>query len=64
LLAYAKKKEMSLIAFCMGEKGKVSRLMAPLLGSPWTYASPAADQATAPGQMTIREMKKLYRVIA
>jgi 3-dehydroquinate dehydratase-1 len=64
LLAYAQKKEGALISFCMGKKGKLSRVMAPLLGAPWTYASLSGDQATAPGQMTIREMKKLYRVIS
>lgn len=61
LLAYAQKKDVPLISFCMGEKGKLSRLTAPLFGSPWTYASPAEDQATAPGQMTVREMRRIYK---
>jgi 3-dehydroquinate dehydratase type I len=63
LLAYAQKKGVSPISFCMGEKGKLSRFMAPLLGSPWTYAAPSGDQTTAPGQMTVRETRRIYKLL-
>ena len=46
--------EKNLIAFCMGKKGRVSRVFSLILG-PFTYAS--LDDAVAPGQMHIEEMK-------
>ena len=39
------------VAFGMGPAGKITRLIAPLLGAPFTYASPAAGRETAPGQL-------------
>ncbi|HON18341.1 MAG TPA: type I 3-dehydroquinate dehydratase [Salinivirgaceae bacterium] len=39
-----------LIAFAMGEMGKATRLLAPILGAPFTYAS-LEEYGTAPGQL-------------
>jgi 3-dehydroquinate dehydratase type I len=63
LLGYAEKKQIPAIAFCMGTQGKASRLLAPLFGSCWTYGAMARGQEAAPGQMTVREMKQLYRTL-
>jgi 3-dehydroquinate dehydratase I len=63
LLGYAKKKQISAIAFCMGEQGKASRLLAPLFGASWTYAAMVRGQEAAPGQMTVREMKRFYKTL-
>jgi 3-dehydroquinate dehydratase type I len=41
----------SLIAFCAGPLGQWSRVAAPLVGSPWTYAPAREDAPTAPGQI-------------
>ncbi len=49
---------INLIAFCMGEHGIVSRILCALLGSPFTYAS--LNNAVAPGQLTIKQMKFIY----
>ncbi|MCG6533342.1 MAG: type I 3-dehydroquinate dehydratase, partial [Syntrophales bacterium LBB04] len=57
LIPYAQKKGLKVIAFCMGEKGKLSRIMAPLLGSYLTYASWAKGMESAPGQMTGKELR-------
>jgi 3-dehydroquinate dehydratase I len=55
-------KSVNLIAFCMGEIGLVSRVLCALQSNcPFTYA--ALDQPVAPGQFTIEQMKKLYRMI-
>jgi len=43
----------SLVAFAMGPGGVASRLLAPLLGAPWSYAS-WFGEATAPGQLDFR----------
>jgi len=50
-----------LIAFCMGELGLISRVLAPLLGSPIVYT--CLKEATAPGQIELSEALRLYRVL-
>lgn len=47
-----------LIAFCMGEAGRQSRLDCLAKGSPYTYAALTEDEATAPGQWSTASMKK------
>ena len=49
------------IVFCMGEAGLISRIIAKKLGSFVTFASIDEQSATAPGQLTIEQFKKLYR---
>ncbi len=51
----------STIALCMGEAGLVSRVLARKFGAFLTFASLNEESATAPGQVTIAEMKNLYR---
>lgn len=58
LLAQKEKNE-KIIVLGMGEKGKITRLFSPLLGGFLTFAS--IDKKTAPGQMTVKELKKIYR---
>lgn len=48
----------SLVAFCMGEMGKPSRLNALKLGAPFTYACLSEEDASAPGQWTVEAMRK------
>jgi len=52
----------NLIAFCMGEKGLLSRILCVFAGAPFTYAS-LFNQKTAPGQLSIIEMRKIYEII-
>jgi 3-dehydroquinate dehydratase/shikimate dehydrogenase len=49
------------IVFCMGQAGFISRMIAKKLGSFVTFASLDADSATAPGQLTVEQFRKLYR---
>jgi len=49
------------IVFCMAEAGLISRILAKKLGSFLTFASIDAPSATAPGQLTLKELKELYR---
>ena len=54
--------EGRLVAFCMGEEGRDSRLECLKKGAPFTYAALDDDAATAPGQWTSSEMmERLYR---
>lgn len=48
-----------LIAFCMGEAGRQSRLDCLAKGAPYTYAAFTEDEATAPGQWTTASMEKV-----
>ena len=52
-----------LVCFCMGELGKVSRLLSPLFGGFFTFASLELGNETASGQMTIQEMKAAYELL-
>ena len=45
-----------LIAFCMGEAGRESRLECLRHGAPYTYAALNAEEAAAPGQWPAAEM--------
>jgi 3-dehydroquinate dehydratase type I len=60
LIPFAKAKKREIVAFCMGEKGRVSRLFSPFLGATWTYASLNKVKASAPGQLTVRELRDMW----
>ena len=47
-----------LIAFCMGDAGKASRLDCLRKGSPYTYAAVSEEEAAAPGQWAAEDMAK------
>ena len=51
----------NMIAMAMGQPGIVSRLLAPRAGSAFTFASTAAGEETAPGQMSLDTLRSLYR---
>lgn len=56
-------KYTNLIAFCMGKTGTITRVAAPLLGADFTYAAISKALATAPGQLTVDELKEVYSVM-
>jgi 3-dehydroquinate dehydratase/shikimate dehydrogenase len=49
------------IVFCMGEAGLITRIIAKKLKSYLTFASLDEDTATAPGQLSVADIKKIYR---
>ncbi len=49
------------IVFCMGSASLISRILAKKLGSFVTFASLDEKTATAPGQLTVNQLKDLYR---
>ena len=63
LIPYAREHNQAIIALCMGEQGKISRIMAPLLGSALSYASLGKGAESAPGQLTIAEMRQIYQIL-
>lgn len=52
-----------LICFAMGKKGMLSRLFSPLYGGIFTYASTMSGKETAEGQLSIQDIRELYRII-
>jgi 3-dehydroquinate dehydratase type I len=50
-----------IVAFCMGCLGKVTRIVAPFMGSEFTYASMDEGKATAPGQIRYSDMKEIIQ---
>jgi len=57
-LLLRKPDEENMIVVGMGEKGKITRILAPLLGGYLTYAS-FEDNASAPGQIDVRVLKSM-----
>ena len=55
--------KIKVVCFGMGEFGKMSRLLSPAFGGFFTFASLKRGSETAPGQMTIEEMKAAYQML-
>ena len=55
-------RDHSLIGFCMGSHGMVSRLLAVRAGSMFTFAGFAPGEETAPGQLAARELREVFRI--
>lgn len=60
LQLYSQNKKNSLIAFAMGDNGRLSRILCLYLGSPYTYVS--LGKPIAPGQFSVNEMKKIINL--
>jgi len=49
-----------IVAFAMGQVGSASRILCPLVGGEFTYASIEKGKESAPGQITARELRYIY----
>ena len=63
LIPRAKAQGKEIIAFCMGPLGKWSRIAAPLLGSWLTFAPFSKQGASAPGQLTVNDLKRVWKIM-
>jgi 3-dehydroquinate dehydratase type I len=63
LIPRAKAAGKDVIAFCMGPMGKWSRIAAPLLGSWLTFAPFSKHGASAPGQLTVNDVKRVWNTL-
>ena len=52
-----------IIAFCMGPLGKWSRVATVFLGGFLTFAPFNPQQASAPGQITVSEFRRMWRML-
>jgi len=51
------------VSFAMGPLGLASRILCPLAGGDFTYASIEAGRESAPGQITVRDLRKIYGML-
>lgn len=51
--------DKQLVALGMGEKGRITRVAATLLGAPFTFASMDTGKETAPGQLNLQSMEEI-----
>lgn len=52
-----------IVSFAMGPLGYVSRILCPLVGGYFTYASIEEGKESASGQITVRDLRKLYEMV-
>ena len=52
----------SLVGLCMGEQGIISRILGVRAGSVFTFAAVNAELKTAPGQISVRDLRGIYRI--
>jgi 3-dehydroquinate dehydratase/shikimate dehydrogenase len=63
MLRFVRERGGGMIGFCSGEVGSFTRVLAPIFGSPFTYAAPAVmpgmpePPATAPGQIRVNDLR-------
>lgn len=62
LLERAQQENREMIAIAMGPAGIMTRILGPSRGSFVTYGSLDDESATAPGQVTARELREVYRI--
>ena len=62
LLERARRDRRELIAIAMGQAGIMTRILGPSRGSFLTYGSLDSVSATAPGQLTARDLRDVYRI--
>jgi 3-dehydroquinate dehydratase / shikimate dehydrogenase len=52
----------SLIGLCMGEQGIISRVLGVRAGSVFTFGAINTELRTAPGQISARDLRAIYRI--
>src|SRR6267142_1953978 len=62
ILERALKDDREMIAIAMGTAGLATRILGPSRGAFLTYAALEDETGTAPGQISAREMKQVYRI--
>ena len=62
LLARGASEGRPLVALAMGSKGIASRILGPAHGGAFTFCALEAGRESAPGQLSLDEMTRLYRV--
>ena len=56
--------KVKVVSFARGHLGLITRILCPLVGGYFTYASIGKGRESAPGQITVRDLRKLYGMVA
>lgn len=56
--------ETKMVAFAMGPLGLASRILCPLVGGDFTYASVEKGKESAPSQITVEKLRAIYEMMA
>lgn len=57
------RRKIRIVCFTMGEHGILSRVLSPIFGAHFTYASLESGMETAPGQISIQRLKEIYKCL-
>jgi len=52
-----------IVSFGMGDRGIISRVLSPIFGGEYTYASVGEGKETAHGQLSIETLREIYRLM-
>ena len=63
MIPYAQKHSQKIIAICMGDEGRISRVAAPFMGAYLSFAALDSDAQSAPGQLTVNEMRQIDNMV-
>ncbi len=63
LISHAREANKNIIGICMGEYGVITRVYGPALGSYLTFAALDRESASAPGQLTVEELRQIWRIM-
>ena len=55
--------QTKIVSLAMGPLGLASRILCPLVGGDFTYASIEKGKESAPGQLTVRDLRKIYEMV-
>lgn len=60
MLLFSKEAGSDTIAIAMGNDGAITRILAPLVNTPWSYACLSTSEQTAVGQLSGKQLQKIY----
>jgi 3-dehydroquinate dehydratase-1 len=55
--------KIKIVAFAMGSVGQISRVLCPMIGGYFTYASIVEGRESAEGQIAVGELRKIYDML-
>ena len=63
MLKLIESSEKDTIGICMGPKGVMTRVLGPIYGSYLTFASLGKGKSSAPGQLSIDDLRSMYKTM-
>ena len=57
-------RQQRIVSFAMGAEGMMSRVLAPIMGADFTYGAVEKGKESAPGQLPVEDLQKIYSMMA